>query len=75
MWRKRMSNPRPINLHESGAGTAATSARIARKIIVLVLAALTVSSMIAWCGLLGWGIIELLQLSATTTYRLWTGSL
>ena len=70
-----MSTPRPINFHESGAGTAATSARIAKKIILLVLAALTVSSMIAWCGLLGWGIIELLQLSATTTYRLWTGSL
>jgi len=53
MWRKRMSNPRPINFYESGAGTAATSARIAKKIIVLILAALAVSSMIAWCGLLG----------------------
>jgi hypothetical protein len=70
-----MTNPRPINFHESGAGTAATSARIAKKIIVLILAALTVSSMIAWCGLLGWGVVELLQLAATTIYRLWTGSL
>jgi hypothetical protein len=29
--------------------------------------------MIAWCGLLGWGIVELLRLTATAILRLWTG--
>jgi hypothetical protein len=68
-----MSNPRPINLRESGAGHRTPSAQIGKKTIIGALAALIVSTMIAWCGLLGWGMVELLRLAATALYRLWTG--
>ena len=68
-----MSNPRPINLREPGAGRRAPSAQIGKKTIIAGLAALVVSTMIAWCGLLGWGMVELLRLTATALYRLWTG--
>jgi hypothetical protein len=68
-----MSNPRPVNLREPGAGTPASAAQTGKKIIIMALAALIVSTMIAWCGLLGWGIVELLRLTATAILRLWTG--
>lgn len=35
------------------------------------LAILLVSSMVAWCGLLGWGLVEALRLAATAIYKLW----
>ena len=68
-----MSNPRPISLRESGAGRRTPSAQIGKKTIIGALATLIVSTMIAWCGLLGWGMVELLRLTATALYRLWTG--
>ena len=70
-----MSNPEPINLHEPDAETAASAVQIGKKVFVVALAALTISAMIAWCGLLGWGAIELLWLAVTAIHRLWTGSL
>jgi hypothetical protein len=68
-----MSNPRPINLDEPR--TAATSAQLGRKILIVVLAALIMSTMTAWCGLIGWGAIELLRVIAAAIHRLWTGLL
>jgi len=68
-----MSNPRPINLREPR--TAAASAQFGRKILIVALAMLIISTMIAWCGLIGWGAIELLHVIATAIYRLWTGLL
>ena len=68
-----MSNPRPINLREPR--TAATSPQLGRKILVVALAALIISTMIAWCGLIGWGAIELLGVIADAIYRLWTALL
>jgi hypothetical protein len=67
-----MSNPRPLNLREPG--TAATSAQFGRKVLTVALAALVISTTIAWCGLIGWGAIELLRVVATAIHRLWTGS-
>jgi hypothetical protein len=67
-----MSNPRPLNLREP---RNAASAQLGRKIVIVALAALIISTMIAWCGLIGWGAIELLRVVATATYRLWTGLL
>lgn len=66
-----MSNPSPINLRQPR--TAATPAQLGRKLFVVSLAALTISTMIAWCGLIGWGAVELLRVVATAIYRLWTG--
>jgi hypothetical protein len=68
-----MSNPRPINLREPGEETTASSARVGRKILVVALAVLIISTMIAWGGLLGWGAVELLRLVASAIYWLWTG--
>jgi hypothetical protein len=68
-----MSNPRPLNLREPR--TTANSAQLGRKILIVALAALTISAMIAWCGLVGWGAIEFLRVIATAIYRLWTGLL
>ena len=70
-----MSNPRPINLREPGAKTRASSAQLGMKIMIVALAVLIVSAMVAWCGLLGWGLVEGLRLTATAVYRLWTASL
>lgn len=67
-----MSNPRPLNLREP---RTAASAQFGRKIVIVALAALIISTMIAWCGLIGWGAIELLRVVATAAYRLWTGLL
>ncbi|HTO66323.1 MAG TPA: hypothetical protein VMM15_34305 [Bradyrhizobium sp.] len=68
-----MSNPSPLNLREPRA--AASSAQLGRKILIVALAALITSTMIAWCGLIGWGAIELLRVVATAIHRLWTGLL
>jgi hypothetical protein len=64
-----MSNPRPINLREPRTAAA----ELGRKILIMALAALTISTTIAWCGLIGWGAIELLRVVATAIYWLWTG--
>jgi hypothetical protein len=70
-----MSNPRPINLRKPSAKTRAPSAQLGMKIMIVALGALIVSTMVAWCGLLGWGLVEGLRLTATAVYRLWTASL
>jgi hypothetical protein len=70
-----MSNPRPVNLREPGTGTRASSVQAGKRIMIVAVAALVVSTMIAWCGLLGWGLVELLRLTATAIHRLWTGLL
>jgi hypothetical protein len=66
-----MSSPKPINLHDPRSKTRISSAQTGRKIMIVALATLIVSTMIAWCGLLGWGIVEMLRLAATAIYRLW----
>jgi hypothetical protein len=66
-----MTNPSPIDLPE--ARTATTPAQFGRKIVIVALAALVISTTIAWLGLIGWGTIELLRVLATAAYRLWTG--
>jgi uncharacterized membrane protein YkgB len=67
-----MSNPRPINLRKPSAKTRASSAQLGLKITIAALAVLIVSTLIAWLGLIGWGLVEGLRLTATAIYRLWT---
>jgi len=69
-----MSDLNPINLDDPSGKTRTSPAQAGRKIVVVVLAAVIVSSMIAWCGLLGWGVVELLRWTLTAFYKLWTAS-
>ena len=66
-----MTDPSPIDLRE--ARTATTPAQLGRKMVMVALAALVISTTIAWFGLIGWGTIEFLRVLATAAYRLWTG--
>jgi hypothetical protein len=64
----------PINLQEPAKVTPA-SAQMGKRLAIVALAALIISTTIAWCGLIGWGIIEALHLAATGVYRFWTAFL
>jgi hypothetical protein len=70
-----MSNPMPINLPEPATRASSSSAQMAKRLVIVALATLTVTTAIAWCGLIGWGIVEALRLAATGVYRLWAASL
>jgi hypothetical protein len=70
-----MSNPMPINLPEPATKASPSSAQMAEKLVIVALATLTILTTIAWCGLIGWGIVEALRLAATGVYRLWTAFL
>ncbi|WP_291701980.1 hypothetical protein [Bradyrhizobium sp.] len=39
--------------------------------MIVSLAIVIVSATIAWCYLLGWGVVEILRLGGTALYWLW----
>jgi hypothetical protein len=55
-----MNNPHPVDLQDPTLKARSTFSVISRKVTIGLLAALIVVTMIAWCGFLGWGILELL---------------
>jgi|EndMetStandDraft_5_1072996.scaffolds.fasta_scaffold472204_1 hypothetical protein len=66
-----MSDFKPIEMQDPRRKNRASSSQAGRKIMIGSLAILLVSSMVAWCGLLGWGLVEALRLAATAIYKLW----
>ncbi len=67
-----MNDLNPMDLQDAGSNTGLSSAPVSRKILIVSLAAVIVSAAIAWCGLLGWGVVEMMRLAARAVYGLWT---
>jgi hypothetical protein len=67
-----MSKLQPIDLQGTRIKNQSLSAPRNRRVIISLLVALIVSAMVVWLGLLGWGIIEILQSFATFTRSVWS---
>jgi hypothetical protein len=67
-----MNNLQPIDLQGARIKPRSLPTPISRKVVIGLLAALIVSAMIVWLGLLGWGIVEILRSSAACIRSLWT---
>ena len=69
--RERMNSPPPVNLQDSKIKARTLSGAGSKRVLIGLLAALIVSAMVIWLGLLGWGIIEILRSMAAGIRVLW----
>jgi hypothetical protein len=69
---RRMNTPRPVDLHGARVKAEPLSTPVSKKVVIGFLATLIVSAMIAWLGLLGWGMVEILRSVAACIRGLWT---
>lgn len=69
-----MNDLKPIDLKDPRIKASVSSGAVRRRLVIGLLITIIVTAMIAWLGLLGWALFELLREVGFYVMKLWPAS-